>query len=389
MLRKAVELAGFCIKCGFCEPVCPTIPAFKNSPVYGPRGRILLLREIYRGEFPLNERIRDPYYSCLNCKACYEVCPAEVDVGEISSEMKKLIQLKGLAHALSYVVRDVFQLYGNPLGVKVSNNEISEILPRRGKYTLFTGQLYQLMGYADRISSILDLLRDHPSLLNVSTRSELSSIFLKFKGASHAFIESILCISKLLRGRDVAYDPSADFYSGIFLYDLGFEEVFSEHAKKVFNELKERGITKVVTIDPHTTYALLSLYPRYVEGFDIDVTYYLELLDDLNLKVVGEISVAYQEPCYLVRHLRLSDIRSILESVKGLSLEKVRTSCCGGPIEYLYPERSRAIAKTRATELSAGEKDLFITACPVCMNNFRKIALDPLDISLFIYRNLS
>jgi Fe-S oxidoreductase len=62
---------------------------------------------------------------------------------------------------------------------------------------------------------------------------------------------------------DFFYDPRLDDYSGVLLYDLGDQDSFVQHAKYVAAKLKQNGIRKLITVDPHTTYALKILFPKY------------------------------------------------------------------------------------------------------------------------------
>ena len=76
---------------------------------------------------------------------------------------------------------------------------------------------------------------------------------------------------------DFFYRPDMDFYSGILLYDLGDQEGFEEHARFVAKTLKLHGVDKIITVDPHTTYALKELYPKYT-GVSFEVQPYFTLL---------------------------------------------------------------------------------------------------------------
>ena len=54
-----------------------------------------------------------------------------------------------------------------------------------------------------------------------------------------------------------------DRYSGILLYDLGDQRGFVRHARWLADRLQKAGVTKLITVDPHTTYALKELFPKY------------------------------------------------------------------------------------------------------------------------------
>lgn len=74
LLREASR----CIYCGFCEPVCPTLPPGRHRG-YGPRGRVNIARMIaLEGRATREDELS--IYSCLLCGACNEVCPARIDI---------------------------------------------------------------------------------------------------------------------------------------------------------------------------------------------------------------------------------------------------------------------------------------------------------------------
>ena len=102
---------------------------------------------------------------------------------------------------------------------------------------------------------------------------------LTSKAEKKQFNGILLSICRLLTqsGVDFFYHPEMDFYSGILLYDLGDQEGFVEHAKFVARTLKLHGVQKIITVDPHTTYALKELYPKYT-GVSFEVQPYFALL---------------------------------------------------------------------------------------------------------------
>ena len=54
--------------------------------------------------------------------------------------------------------------------------------------------------------------------------------------------------------------------------------MLAEHAKRVHAVFKKHGVKTVITIDPHTTNMLRSVYPRVLQGYDVQVRSYLEVL---------------------------------------------------------------------------------------------------------------
>jgi Fe-S oxidoreductase len=181
-----------------------------------------------------------------------------------------------------------------------------------------------------------------------------------------------------------------DFYSGILLYDLGDQEGFVEHARFVARTLKLHGVTKVITVDPHTTFALKELYPKYT-GESFEVTPYFNLL---HLNEVsggnGRPKVVIHDPCFYGRYLELSEgPRRVLRSL-GLEYVEVRncgefTSCCGGPAESVSPALNREILGRRAAELQASGAPV-VTCCPICLANLLKAGLPVEDLASLVGR---
>lgn len=74
---------GACVHCGLCLPSCPTY-LVTGDETESPRGRVLLLNQLWdavnAGDAADPGAVR-AVDSCLDCRACEEVCPAHVPVG--------------------------------------------------------------------------------------------------------------------------------------------------------------------------------------------------------------------------------------------------------------------------------------------------------------------
>ncbi|NEU31888.1 (Fe-S)-binding protein [bacterium LRH843] len=84
------ESMDTCVRCGACRGVCPTID-ITGREADGPRGRVLMARELIRGNIPVNQEIKDQLDRCLLCSACVDVCPIEVQVPDIVMLAKERI----------------------------------------------------------------------------------------------------------------------------------------------------------------------------------------------------------------------------------------------------------------------------------------------------------
>jgi len=76
-----------CVRCGFCNSVCPTSNAsfsYKDSKTS--RGRIVLLQAKYNGvlQMPIeSDEFQELMDMCFGCRRCLEVCPASVRIPQV------------------------------------------------------------------------------------------------------------------------------------------------------------------------------------------------------------------------------------------------------------------------------------------------------------------
>jgi len=184
-------------------------------------------------------------------------------------------------------------------------------------------------------------------------------------------------VAKLLQkaGVDFGYLYEDDLYTGALTYDLGSDEVVAEHAKRVQKVFKNYGVKKVITIDPHTTNMLRSVYPDLLPDYDIEVKTYLEVLAEKDLpavnKLEGELTI--HDPCVFARYEGIIDEPRQLLATTGLCVKDPEKSarmtwCCGGPVESLYPHKAHANATKRAQQLAETSSEV-VTMCPMCLIN--------------------
>lgn len=77
-----LALADRCVKCGLCQPACPTYGLTGNESE-SPRGRIALIEGLLRGQLELDERLIGHLDHCLQCRRCEARCPSGVPYGRI------------------------------------------------------------------------------------------------------------------------------------------------------------------------------------------------------------------------------------------------------------------------------------------------------------------
>jgi Fe-S oxidoreductase len=195
-------------------------------------------------------------------------------------------------------------------------------------------------------------------------------------------------IARLLRaaGVEFGYLYEDDLYAGALAHDLGADASVAVHARRVAALLEKHGVREVITVDPHTTAMLRTEYPKLIEGFDVRVRSYLEVLAERGLPVAQPLEgeVVVHDSCVYARYEDVvAEPRALLAASGVVVREPANagklTWCCGGPAEALDPERAAAVAADRVAQLAAAGNRC-VTMCPICLVNLRKAAGDELEI---------
>ncbi len=407
IIARLDDEAGKCIRCGFCEAVCPTLQAKSYSLYYGPRGRVILagelLRTLQEGSFNrIQLNIGDAVYSCLECFLCQEICPAGVNAGNVSNVAKQIVAgyenifEKPQEDPTARTLCKAIMKYKNPLGLR---NEVAEWARQLGfnrdsDTILYTGHMYQLMAYTKRLMGSFEKMSRYRGLFlkiteKIPTVIRFSKYFVDkdFKRELEGYLRNIVTLLRHA-GVEFTYLGSEEPYPGTLLYEFGHIPEFIDYATQITEWLSSRGVKKIIVLDPHTYYIFDNIYRKYVQ-FDFEVVYYLDYLSKLEFKE-GNEPITYHEPCIFARKYEYTLPKEILEKIADVRYPQHsgrNSLCCGGPVESLFPEISKSISDRRFKELKNTGAQKIITACPICYLNLHK---DPtvVDISEFLIKNL-
>ena len=302
-----------------------------------------------------------------------------------------------LPKALPLIVENM-RKSGNPLGIsgaKLSSWANGLDLPSKGETLLYTSCDYQLIPYmltlVDQIKrmgpfgyggSVLASAAMGLRRLGLDVTATFAALTAKDEGYYNSIVRMY---AEVLRkyGVDFAYLGEEEPYSGALLYEFGFAEEFAEHAKKVSRLFKERNVRTVIVTSPHALEAFRLLYPKFVEGFDVNVLHFTEALlkakQKIPMALKEPLDVTLHDPCHLARTLNITEEpREILSQVRNLSLKEVPyankrwTGCCGAPIETLLPSLAEPVAAKRVEELASSGAGTALTLCAFCLANLRK-----------------
>jgi heterodisulfide reductase subunit B len=265
-------------------------------------------------------------------------------------------------------------------------------LPRQSETIFFAGCGYQ---YSGQLEALMSLIRQiDKSVIG----AELPMRFARFqkklglnlsgiysKAISRDSTEEVKPLEaavKVLRNLGISFGYLAENEPccGAPLYQSGLQGKFADNARQAYAKLKSTGVKQIISVVPYCTNALKNLFPQYIDGFNLEVRHFLEIvvekLPSLELRYPGPVKVTYHDPCQMVRYLKLIDEpRQILRAIDGIDLVEPEwtrgewSTCCGGGggFEAVFPELSQVLAVNRASELLETEPDIIVTHCPGCV----------------------
>ena len=279
-------------------------------------------------------------------------------------------------------------------------------IPEGGKTVIYTGSMYQLLPYMIAAVKNMSLVEDSflgkfvfmgrffNKMFNVS-----AFVSMPKKADVKRYRQIVYDIAKLLKkaGVEFGYLYEKELYAGTLAYDLGVDDAFRIQANRVYNLLKENGVSSVITVDPHTTNIMRSVYPTVIDGYDIEVKSYLEVLaasDALQPLHDVEKEITIHDSCVYARHEGVIDEPRQLLKRAGYTIEEPKdngalTHCCGGPIESIFPKMSHEIGNYRVQQLKDTNGSAVSTMCPICMASLKKASggeLEIEDISSFLVK---
>lgn len=275
-----------------------------------------------------------------------------------------------------------------PLGAKKTVGWAQGLdLPRGGSTVLYTGHLYQLMPAIAALESQLTRFED--SWLNrftslgrsVNKHIDISGLMaFERKSVRVAYEGRLRHVARLLRaaGVEFGYLYEDELYSGALIHDEGLDETFAAHARRIVEMFQKHDVRSVITVDPHTTNILRTVLPEVVPDFELDVRSYLEVLaarPPEPLRPLDEDVVIHDSCVYARGENVFEEPRALLERAGARIHEpeasRRRTSCCGGPIESLFPSRARVVCERRIDDLQA-LGDHIVAMCPICLLNLER-----------------
>lgn len=336
-----------CVLCpNMCRYLCP-VASVEKSETTSPRGKATLALGLGRGEVAFSEGEAAALYHCATCKICREWCPSNVDLPEVTRELRERAAREGLA----------------PPAVR----NLAERLVRDRS----------LHGPAAALAA--EGLSRYRQLVSPGAK------VLYFAGCSTATLQPRV-VAATLRLFEAAGVKVARLQTeeccGLPLDVLGFREEAAAFARGLAAAVEAGGYQTVVSGCPMCTQVMKDRYPALGVTLGADVRHVAEYFAGLAEEggapgATGPPAgvVTYHDPCYLGRYQGVYDPpRRLLTGVAGLALVEMErhgelAACCGGAFttDTVRPGTATSLASRRIEEAGRTGADTLVTACPHCL----------------------
>ncbi len=382
-----------CADCGRCSDNCPANAvgrplsprflsikardyAFEHYPVFG---------GVSTGQ-PLIGGIysEDEIWSCTTCGACEEECPLLIEyIDKVVDLRRGMIDDGNVPKSIQKALK-ALESRGNPYGKLEKKKadwtkdktfaECCEVKIANGDAVAKT--LYfvdSITSYDDRIQAI---------------------------GRASARILTEV-------GEDFAILGAAEKDSGHDVRRFGEEMLFQALRDHNTDAIRDAGVKRIVTSDPHAYNALKHDYkdvPPVEHISQVMARAVREGKLRFNGVENGGNVYAYHDPCYLGRHNQVyDDPREVLDAIPGMKRVEMsrcrdRSFCCGGGGLMLFyePQEEQRMGVKRVQMAAEAGANVIVTACPFCMVNLEdaiKVAgmedkMTALDLTEVVERHL-
>jgi Fe-S oxidoreductase len=358
-----------CADCGRCSDQCPanavnrplsprfiTIKGrdliFKNYPVY-PIGAPFKKSETLMGDIYSEDEI----WSCTTCGACEQECPLGIEyIDKIVDLRRAMVDDGNVPQSLQKPLK-VLEKRGNPWGkMEKKRADWTKDLPENMTIKLLNDKKQrdiETLYFIDSITSYDDRMQS-------IGRAAATVLFTA--------------------GENFGILGSAEKDSGHEVRRFGEEMLFQELKEQNSDVIRDSGVKKIITTDPHAYNALKNDYADIppVEHISQFILKNIKT-GKLHLKALDNNSkiYTYHDPCYLGRHNGLyEDPRKVLDAISGVKrvdMERCRdrSFCCGGGGLMLFyePQEEQRMGVLRVQMAAEAGANVIVTACPFCLVN--------------------
>ena len=350
---KDIFDADACTSCKRCQDRCPAHATEK------PLSPMKVVQQVGATAFGApganlcDAVTQDVLWSCTTCRACQEICPANIEhVNKILEMRRNLTLMEGV-----FPGDEVRTAVGN---VEVNGNPFGLAYAARGEWA--EGADVTLMESGAEV----DILYFVGCYASFDKRNrEVAQNFVRICAAA---------------GVKVGILGKEEKCCGEPVRKLGNEYLYQMTARENIETIKAYGVKRIVTTCPHCFNTLGRDYRDL--GLDIPVEHYTTfihaLLADKRLALVPDrFDFTYHDSCYLGRYMDIFEVpRTILAAAGGRLTEMSKSGyesfCCGAGGGRIMAEEKlgRRINVARVGMARETGAPLLVSNCPFCLTMF-------------------
>ena len=417
-LKQFTDEINKCVLCGTCRGVCPTFDVARREPASA-RGKVALCDALLKKEINISEGFIKHMTECVQCMACYESCPNDVNVPDIILAARtEMVKENGLPFIKSLTLRNfldserlmpaVMKFASNLQGLFFKGVPEESGLHRRfplpliderrlmpplaDRFFLEGRKLTEAKGgngEAEKRGKNLSPIRpftDSPIRVGFFAGCLINYMLPNIGEASLKLIEKA--------GASVIVPPD-QHCCGMPALGMGDVETAKSLALKNLEAFEQYKLDYITTacatcgdgLRRRFKELLGDEYPERVNAFCSKVRDITELLvrelrvgsgewrkghTSLGSKLSAPGSViTYHDPCHLNRGQGIKDAPRELIEISGARFKEMShpCRCCGlgGSFNITDYDFSMEIARSKAEDIKNTGADIVATACPGCM----------------------
>lgn len=382
-----------CMRCGFCQPACPT---FRETgyEAASPRGRIALMKAVADGVMEPDQDFVDQMNLCLGCRACEPVCPADVHYGQLIEQACDAIE-DHVKHPWwiqtlrSFFFRQLFphqkRLYvlGRLLRL-YQRSGLQRVVRGLGLLRILPTQMREMeaimpeasgKGLIASVGTVVPPKGEHKLRVGMFRGCIMDVLFLNTN------INTVMLLAEA--GCEVII-PTEQVCCGALHAHSGEREQARQLAKRNVAAFKAANVDIIVS-NAGGCGALLQEYDHLLKGdpeWKEDAKWFAWRVKDIS-EVLAELAeipqwkplakrISYQSSCHLRNGMKVTrQPTQLLEAIPGATFVPLFETdrCCGsaGIYNIVQPEMAGDLLDEKMEHVARTKADLLVTSNPGCL----------------------
>ncbi|HJB65689.1 MAG TPA: (Fe-S)-binding protein [Candidatus Mailhella merdavium] len=382
-----------CMKCGFCQQVCPMFGATMMEADVA-RGKLALVSNLAHEMIRDPQAVADKLGRCLLCGSCEAACPSGVKIMEVFLTARELVnEYIGLSPVKKAIFRGLLthpELFNFAMRVGSPVQSVLFKKNRDAQHTVCAPMLNFMLGDRHiRKLAAKPLHSRYGHLDEPRMAGGLKVAFYPGCMGDKMYVDMAEACLKVLRHHNVAvFMPKGLTCCGIPALSSGDAKGMIEQMQLNLNLLEQGNFDYLVTPCGSCTATIKDFWPMYAERLDAGMK---KLADDLAAKTMdinqfvvevlkvqavpagdGATVVTYHDPCHLKKALGISaQPRTVIAANPAYELKEMheadRCCGCGGSFNLFHYDYSRKIGQRKRDNVVASGAKVVATGCPACM----------------------